>query len=65
MPFIEEFAAELRPGARVFPSNDPLLAARCKAEDAIHERHFKSHDQSCGDVTLGQLCELRSRMVML
>ena len=34
-----------------FLSDDPLLAAVCKAEDAMHARHVKMHYLSCGEVT--------------
>jgi hypothetical protein len=34
-----------------FPSDDRLLVAVCRAEDAIHALHVETHYLSCGDVT--------------
>jgi hypothetical protein len=35
---------------RGFPHGDPLLAAVCRAEDAIHALHVEIHYLGCGDV---------------
>jgi hypothetical protein len=34
-----------------FPPDDPLLAAACRAEDAMHALHVEVHYLACGDVT--------------
>jgi hypothetical protein len=36
---------------RGFLNDDPLLAAVCRAEAAMHELHVEVHNLSCGDVT--------------
>lgn len=34
---------------RGFLSDDPLLAAVCRAEDAMHALHVETHYLACGD----------------